>query len=114
MGDQPPGRRLEGSSRQRAGEIGLVEADDAATLGGGPVTEPRQLGLVRRGQDDERVRRPAPLDHDLGVGDGERESGVDRLAGLGARREVSAGDDVQPVGALPVAHGLEDTGVCLR
>ena len=104
MSEQGVRARLEGGGGEGAAQVGLVEGDGEEAVVCGVLDQPGQGQLVGRGQEDERVRVVVPAGRQVRMGDGELESGVDGLAGLRPRREISAGDDVQPGGALPVVH----------
>jgi hypothetical protein len=84
--EQPVSGRLEGGRGQGAVQIRLVEPDHAAAGRGRVGAQPAEGQLVRDGEQNQGVGGLVPVTDEVGVGDGEVESRVDRLASLCGRR----------------------------
>ena len=82
----------------------------------GVVAQPGQGQLIGGSQQDQGVGRDLPGSNHLVVGNAEVECGVDGLASLRPRREISTGDDVQPR-SLQMSHGAmvaNGTGAAMK
>ncbi len=95
MREAAGGGRFERGRGQRVTEVGFVEADHPQPGGRRVGTQPAEGQLVRGGKQDKG------FGYESGMGQRERDGRVGGLTGLGTRREVSAGDEVQ---ALTVRH----------
>jgi hypothetical protein len=102
--------RFQGGGGQRAAEVGLMKGDAREPDRGHLGAQPAQRGLVGRAQHDQGVRRRVPPADEFGVGDGEIECRVRRLAGLRAGWKIGSGDQVQARDRqLPERHGSHVT-----
>jgi len=84
--DEPVRGRFERGGGQRAVEVRLVEPDDPKAGRRRVGAQPAERQLVACREDDQCVGGEVPVPDDVGVGDGEVERRVGRLASLGSRR----------------------------
>jgi hypothetical protein len=104
--DEPVPGRLDGHSRHRVAQVGLM--NESCPKAGGPrvLREPAQRQFVGNGEDDQGVRCRVPVRGQIRVRDSEVESRMRRLAGLRPGRKISTGDQIKAAGvlALTVRH----------
>jgi hypothetical protein len=86
VGESLAGSRFQRGRGQATTEIRLVEPDDAQPGRDRVVTQPDKRQFIGYGEQRECVRRAVPVPDQIGVGDGELERRVNRLAGLGSWR----------------------------
>lgn len=105
VSNEPARGRLQGNGGQRAAQIGLMESHGPKTGVGGIRGEPAETQLVRRREQHQRVGECVPFPNDVGMAKEELKSRMSRLAGLGLRRKIGPGDQVEALcRALEVRH----------
>ncbi|HLL64174.1 MAG TPA: hypothetical protein VK453_00325 [Micromonosporaceae bacterium] len=102
--------RLQRGCGQGAAEIRLGEPDQAKARRSGVVTQPTEGEFVGGGDHDQDVGVAVPGGDDVGVRDGEVESGMSGLTGKRARIQICTGDEIQARGVtLTVWHAFDVT-----
>jgi hypothetical protein len=94
--------RFEGQGGEGAAEVGLMDGSRSQAGGVGIRAQPPQRALIASGEQNHGVGRAMPLGENRWMREREVAGGVNRLTGLGSRREVSAGDQIET--ALEVRH----------
>ena len=115
MRDQPAGGGFQRGSGQAVAEIRFVKPDHPQANGLRVLAQPSETQLVGRGQQNNDVRGPVPTLDEIGMGKYEAKRRVNGLAGLGRRRQIGTGDQIQARSlALAVRHtaSVPMSGLC--